>query len=279
VRLALAWSTEADRLAVAGPMVAGEGILLTQLYGAGGEVAYAHFDQSDAGVVLGDGAAPTPFTLVPNANPIALALDDANVYWADFGAGEIAEAPKSGGPPVVLWSSSTTQPRAIAVDPTNVYVVASGSEQGTSEIMAVPIAGGAVSTFASSPALLTGPIVAGPSAVHWVDGAVQSVPKAGGAVNSFGPGSVGYVPIAGGLATVLASGRPASIVAIAVDDRNVYWVEREGTIQQGAIAAVPKTGGQVAVLVSGLSDPMSTAVDPSGVYFRNAAGGIGKIAK
>jgi hypothetical protein len=82
--------------------VAGEGILLTQLYGGGGVMAYAHFDQSDAGVVLGDGAAPTPFTLVPTQTRSRSRSITRTWYWADFGAGEIAKASKSGGPPVVL---------------------------------------------------------------------------------------------------------------------------------------------------------------------------------
>ena len=100
------------------------------------------------------------------------------------------------------------------------------------------------------------------------------------AQNSFaGPGIIGYIPIAGGPPTTLASGRAGTLEAIAVDDRNVYWVEGSATIQQGAIAAVPKTGGQVDVLVSGLSDPMTVAVDSSGVYFPNPSIGIGKIAK
>jgi hypothetical protein len=83
----LAWSTEADSLGGAGSTVAGEGILLTQLYGGGGVVAYAHFEQPDAGVVLGDGAAPTPHTLVPGVSPLALAVDGTNVYWASVSSG------------------------------------------------------------------------------------------------------------------------------------------------------------------------------------------------
>jgi hypothetical protein len=68
---------------------------------------------------------------------------------------------------------------------------------------------------------------------------------------------------------------------VAVDGQNVYWIEGEGTIQQGAVAALPKSGGRVAVLASGLSDPSAIVVDDSGIYFTNpAAGGlVEKIAK
>jgi outer membrane protein assembly factor BamB len=345
------WSTEADRLGASTSTVGGEGILLTSLYGGGGVVAYAHVDLPDAGVVLGDGAVPTPFPLVPNEFPYDLALDATNLYWAD--GSEIGLAPKSGGSPTTLWTapSSSTPPESVAVDATNVYFVVRGDGGGTpSTIMSVPIAGGSASTLASSPSLLTGPFVAGPSQVYWVDGAIESVPKTGGtvttvlpgveagalavdatnlywsaidglhkmplaggsdtllgipfdpepellgpvaatalavdganvyyAMNSLaGPGSVGYIPIAGGTPTVLASGRIGDLMAIVIDDRNVYWVEGYGTIQQGAIAAVPKTGGQVTVLVTGLSDPMAVAADGTGVYLPDLARGISKIAE
>jgi hypothetical protein len=61
---------------------------------------------------------------------------------------------------------------------------------------------------------------------------------------------------------------------VAVDDQNVYWIEGDGTIADGAVAAVPRSGGVVAILVSGLSDPSVIAVDGSGIYFNNSAGGL-----
>jgi hypothetical protein len=73
---------------------------------------------------------------------------------------------------------------------------------------------------------------------------------------------VAFVPIAGGAPTTLASGRIGSLVAVAVDDRNVYWIEGDGTISQGALAAVPKSGGMVSVLASGLSSPSRAAAPP-----------------
>jgi outer membrane protein assembly factor BamB len=349
----LTWSSEADSLGVSGLTVAGEGILLTQLYGGGGVVAYAHVEQPDAGVVLGDGAALTPLPVVPSGHPISLAVDATNVYWADFSAGQVNEAPKGGGTPVPLWTSTATPPVALAVDATNVYFIARGTGQGSSSsILSVPIARGSATPLASSPSVLSGPIVVGPSQVYWIDGTVRSVSKTGAggvttvvpgaspsdftldatnlywsavdgihahpltggaadrligvppdpeptlsarwasgpiavdATNVYyalnteaGPASIGSMPIAGGPVTVLASGRIGRIAAIALDDQNVYWAEGSGTIGQGAIAAVPKTGGRVAVLVSGLPNPLTLALDPSTLYFSNVASGIGKILK
>jgi hypothetical protein len=50
-------------------------------------------------------------------------------------------------------------------------------------------------------------------------------------------------------------------------------VEGEGTIAQGAVAAVPSRGSRVAMLASGRSDPSAVVVDDRGVHFNNVAGG------
>jgi hypothetical protein len=128
-----------------------------------------------------------------------------------------------------------------------------------------PLTGGSATKLASTSAAA---LAADGTNVYYVAG------------SNAGPGVVGFVPLSGGSPTLLASGRIGSLVAVAVDDQNVYWIEGEGTIQRGAVAAVPKAGGQVTVLASGLSDPLAIAVDGSGIYFANTAGGtIGRIPK
>jgi hypothetical protein len=197
--------------------------------------------------------------MTPTVYPRASRETPARVEQAPIPGRRPRETPRRPGVPAA----------ALAVDASNLYWSASDG------LHKLPLSGG-LGTLLGVPANAE-PMALGRGAAAAI--AVDGTNVYYG-MNSFaGPGSVGYVPIVGGPATVLASGRPGSVVAIAVDDRNVYWVEGEGTIQQGAIAAVPKTGGQVAVLVSGLSDPMSVAVDPSGVYFPNVGGAIGKIAK
>jgi hypothetical protein len=129
--------------------------------------------------------------------------------------------------------------------------------------------------------------------LYWVmDGAIYMAPLGGGPPLAIGPdataiavdatdvyfvsndpphfGTVNRVPIGGGTTTVLASGRPTSLTAVAVDQANVYWIEGGavvGTSDIGAIAAMPKSGGRVTILASGLTDPQALAVDDSGVYF------------
>ena len=96
--------------------------------------------------------------------------------------------------------------------------------------------------------------------------------------SSLGIGLIARVPVGGGPQTTLATGRTLGIDGIAGDDSNVYWLEGDGAIEQGAVAALPKSGGQVAILASGLGDPSAIAVDDTAVYFI-ASGNIEKIAK
>ena len=98
-------------------------------------------------------------------------------------------------------------------------------------------------------------------------------------------GAVGRIPIGGGTPTGLATERLGVLVAVAVASECLphqeasavsstsldVWVGGEGTIAQGVVTSVP-TGGSVAVLASGLSNPSAVVVDDSGVHFNNVAG-------
>ncbi len=210
------------------------------------------------------GATPLPLTSSPSflggpvvAGPSLLYLPVGN---------NVESVPETGGTLTVLPPGFAAA--VLAVDGSNLYwsaldgIHSEPFSGGSSQLLGVPPSADAMALahHAASAIAVDG------TNVYYVLNSVA------------GGGSVGYVPITGGPATVLAKGRLRSLVAIAVDDRNVYWVEGEGKIQQGAIAAVPKTGGQVTVLVSGLSDPSSVAVDSTGVYFPSTTG-IGKIPK
>ena len=228
-------------------------------------------------VVRGDGAGtPSAIMSTPIAGGTAstlasspslltgpCAVGPSQVYWVD---GAIQSVPKTGGTVTTVVPAVAG---ALAVDATNLYWSASDG------LHKMPFAGGPNTLlgvpFDPEPELL-GPVAATAIAVDGTN--IYYV------MNSFaGSGSVGFIPIAGGSAAVLASGRIGRLVSIALDSRNVYWVEGNGTIRQGAIAAAPKTGGRVTVLVTGLADPMAVAADGTGVYFPDLARGISKIAE
>jgi hypothetical protein len=96
----------------------------------------------------------------------------------------------------------------------------------------------------------------GTRAANYEDGAVMRVAKMGGA------------------ATTIASGQwvPAGI---AVDDRNVYWVDSGLADGVGTVMMAAKGGGAPVVLASGQDSPGAIVVDASCVYWTN----VGTSAK
>jgi hypothetical protein len=140
-----------------------------------------------------------------------LALDDANVYWADRLEGTIVAVPVSGGAPRVL-ASDRGLPGDIALDGDDLYWVEKRSES----LWTMPKTGGPprrlVQDFAGFANLLVQA-----SGVAWtneaaVEGAFQvlTVPRSGGEVRAMGPAVDG-------------------IDAIAGDGKRVFW-DRAGDI-------------------------------------------------
>jgi len=100
---------------------------------------------------------------------------------------------------------------------------------------------------------------------------------------------------AANLVVATRRGRPADILSDepAVDNpcsgrsvrksraKRLFRHHRSGTIQRGAVAAVPKAGGLTSVLATGPTDPSAIAVDESGVYFASleSSGKIERIPK
>jgi outer membrane protein assembly factor BamB len=246
-----------------------------------------------------DGGASVVVNAAAGTEPWSVAVDSTHAYWTapNFASGgpnsAVMSIPLIGGTATTL--AAVAGPMVLVANSTNLYWTSSGP----AAIQSVPIDGGSVSTVVNDPSGATALAVDAHN-LYWcsTDGVYQE-PLAGGTALSIGPaatavavdgtdvyyvtggGSVGRVPIGGGAQTVLATGRIGTLAAVAVDGQNVYWIEGEGTIQQGAVAALPKSGGRVAVLASGLSDPSAIVVDDSGIYFTNpAAGGlVEKIAK
>jgi outer membrane protein assembly factor BamB len=239
-----------------------------------------------------------PVTVVagpPNSPGWGIAVDSTNIYWSTTSA--VLSMPLTGSMPNTLAPNLLRGAQNVAVSATDVYWA---TVPGPDAVQSVPIDGGAVTTIVSDPNGTTA-LAVDTSNLYWsTTSGLYRAALAGGSPTSIGPavaslavdatdvyyvldsavsaGTIRRVPIAGGAGTTLASGRLGSLVAVAVDDRNVYWIEGNGTIQQGAVAALPKSGGQVAVLASGLTDPAAIAVDSTGIYF-TSGGDITKIPK
>ena len=159
-----------------------------------------------------------------------VAVDDAAVYWSSGGTdtkqykdGGIWMAPRKGGAPKVVVKDAE-RAADVQVDGTSVYWISSD------KVMSAPKAGGGVPKVLATAPGPVGDIVLDGGFVYFTSYRAGS------------DGTVSRVPIAGGDATVLASGQhqPAGI---AVDTEGVYWSSRgteEKKYEDGTVSRIDK---------------------------------------
>ena len=230
-------------------------------------------------------------------NLLALAVDDANVYWTRSDGAEVRCAPKAGGPAATLLKGLKS-PGGVAVDATSVYVTET-AWQG--RVVKAPKAGGEIVAIATDQRHPT-EVLVDDGAVYWIDagsssdGAVMKAPKAGGAATVIAdnlrrprglaldagnvywlqsilvePGgdrdSVVRAPKAGGAPTTLIANQ-AGASGLGVDERNVYWA----SMFSGEILGSPKAGGGEPVVISDRQNgPGAVVVDASGIFWTTDA--------
>ena len=110
-------------------------------------------------LVKGPGLTGLPANSVVADLSLGMAVDDSNVYFAQYYASEpnLSRVPLDGGPPTVLLKGSIS---AFAVDANNLYWLAGG------DVNEMPLDGGAVRVLASSQSLSAGPALDEDS-VYW----------------------------------------------------------------------------------------------------------------
>jgi hypothetical protein len=270
-------------------------------------VYWTNLGSGDIRTVPKAGGTPRTIASVANTSTWGVAVDATRVYWTlpNFNAGNVNPAVMSqlldGGTPTTLVPG-TEGAQSILVSGANAYW---SQNTGPDAVRTVPVDGGKATTIATNSSG-GGAIAADARNLYWstTDGLAQEPLDGGPAVtigsecdaiasdgayvyylgslgNGADDGTVTRVPVGGGTPVVLATTRPSFMASVALDDRNVYWVEGYGTDFMGAVAAMPKAGGQVTVLASGLGDAISVVVDDSGIYFANPQGdgSIRRIAK
>jgi hypothetical protein len=237
--------------------------------------------------------------------PYVLAIDSANVYWADWGDGSlpgngaVMKVPIGGGTLTTLVSGAR-MPGGIAVDSTSVYWV------GVGGLSKIPIGGGMPQVLSST--FTNDDIAVGSSMIFGTGGAdaLFGVPVGGGGTQTLdGPIGIGgqntyglavdstsvywscfagscpvlKTPLDGGTSTTLATGHV--VFGVAVDATDVYWAEGNN----GTIMKVPVGGGQATTVACGLGGPDKIAIDNSNIYVTAGvaagagAGAIVKVAK
>jgi len=176
-----------------------------------------------------------------------IAIDGGNVYWVDQDEGEIRSIPVNGGSATVIATGLTT-PAGIAIHARTIYLT-----DANSDLMAVAIGGGAVTTLVHGPGLPSNEGVADFSPGLAVDDENVYFTQ----YYARDP-VLAQVPLGGGAMTVLAH---ASAYGIAVDAHNVYWLADDSLFE------APIGGGPVCVLATNESEAVGPALDDSSVYW------------
>jgi hypothetical protein len=201
------------------------------------------------------GGAPEP--VVASQGFLAgIAIAAGTLYGVNQVLGEVFAMPVTGGTPAVIASGLTT-PAGIAVHGGVVYV-----SDAASDLLSVPVDGGAVTTLVKGPGLPPNVEVAdfSPGMAADDDYVYFSQYYASSPV-------LAKVSRLDGTMTVLA---PGSAAGIAVDATDVYWVTAPGDTT--SVNAVPIAGGPVRVLAANQPLAVGPALDDCHVYWATAVG-------
>jgi hypothetical protein len=233
------------------------------------------------------GCARLPTTLVTNVRePYSVAVDGANLYWAEWDNGAVGRATKAdGGAPGYIVTQKPFMNSVVVAGPTLYY--ASGDSVGAVATNAPSVP---AHTDTATGTTITIQPTTGMSGYDPYGLALDTMnlywgnnDNLTGAVFFASKASTGSPP-----ATALAPTEP-NVVQVAVDATNVYWVamgvdDASGNYPNGYVATCPKSGCPASGpthLANHLSHARGIAVDATAVYIaiHGDAAGEGSIVK
>lgn len=215
---------------------------------------------ANAPTVLGETPRPPKFLMV----------DATHLYWVTDHDGDatVQRMPKEGGPvQALIRPGELGQVNSIALDDDDVYTATSSGK-----IWRMPKVGGAPVELGTVPRPVVDVVVT-PSSVYAAQGASP------GSLHALSKnGSTGFSALLSGIATP---------IAIAADDRTLYFLAQAGTRvqKQGALMACPLSGcDHPTRLVEALPDPTQLVVTDDAIYWTTFAlgersGSVMKMAK
>ncbi len=180
------------------------------------------------------------------SEPVSIATDGTNVYWANFGDGSVVKAPVGGGAPTTLATLGTGA-SAVAVSGGSLYwnawnvVGSSGNPQfKVGEVLELPVAGGTPTTLTvDDQGAEPDKMAIDEHNIYWSD---------------FGYGGIWVTPRSGGASRALvpADAAPgASVTSMQVAGGQLYWVyDSTGPGASPSVYRVPVGGGAVATVAS-----------------------------
>jgi sugar lactone lactonase YvrE len=141
-----------------------------------------------------------------------LAIDNSNVFYADFVLGEIVKVDIGTGSASV-FAPNQPAARGLSSDASNIYWTTSSGNvmmSPKSAVNATPIVG-----MQTNPQEIAADASATPSNVYW--GSVSAT------------GNVSKAPATSGATATLISGSQANVQCVALDSTSVYWADYGGT--------------------------------------------------
>jgi hypothetical protein len=187
------------------PVSGGSTTKLDQKSGVRGlafEGGYVYYTLSSGPVMrAGEDGSSAPVTLTGATNPSAIAVDGANVYFAD-GAGDLFVVPVSAqNVPPTPFASGAQVSATIALDATHVYWVT-----GSGNIFRQTKTGATATQLASGQPIVTNLATDG-VALYWGDAS----------------GIIDRMPVTGGIPVPITKAQPGTLRTVVVDSSRVYW--------------------------------------------------------
>jgi hypothetical protein len=216
-----------------------------------------------------------------------IVVDSQSVYYTGLDGVDSVPLGSTGTTPVTIASGggSISNPLAVAVDPSNVYLV---DDQG--RVWSSPIVVGPSSLVSTAAPPLHPSIAVNSTGVYWTASVLEEAPLTGGTATPFGQGDKSYDAVLAtasnvywvsdsGLHVAAANGsNPSSLStsgttnqsAIALGASYAFWTA------SGALYRVPLAGGTTDQLATQVTDGVVT-VDSTSVYYYTTSGNIVKL--